>query len=186
MGGALVFLGERFERLVHRNHLGRIPIEDGGIVVQRLALAIAAALDRHSGAGPVDEDGAHRGARGVDEVPSVLPCAIVVADELDVSLVHQVRWPQRLTRREPRKARVREASELVVDERQQAVDSVGIATDGGFQDLGDGMIAVLRDGWAPRMVIRADPLYVRGSRMLWLTRRQRTCGLRVGPRVGFS
>ena len=85
---------------------------------------------------PLDENASHRFGGGSEEMALALP-GLIVADETHIRFVHQICGLQALARRFMRQATLRQASQLLVNQRQQLVCGVCFASVGTFQNTRD-------------------------------------------------
>ena len=138
--------GEQLERHV-----------DGEQVGARLARRDVDAVERHAdrvrtaaplGAPPardVDEHAPHHPGRDAEEVPAVLPADRIPAEQAQAQLVDQRRRLKADARSLADQVAGRHAVQLLVDERQHALERVRIAVAPGAEQLRD--LAAVRLVW---------------------------------------
>src|SRR5690606_19445397 len=98
---------------------------------------VAAAFGGALGPRVVHEDAAHDAGGEAEEVEAVLPRAPLLPRELEVGLVDERRRVEGLGAALPEALAVRERPELVVDEREQPVERLGVAVVRLREETGD-------------------------------------------------
>ena len=88
-------------------------------------------------AGSVDQDPPHGFRRGGEELGAAFPVGLLVGPQPYPGFVHKRGWLQRHTGRLMRHPRRGEATQFVVDERQQSIGGLLFAALDAFEDDGD-------------------------------------------------
>ena len=115
--------------------VGRRVVVDEAVEIERLAAPAAAALEPLAVTGAIEQDPPHRLGRGGEEVAATVPrLTRIRPDETQVGLVNQRRRLERLTWILVRQSPRGQASQLVVNQRQQVTGSLLFASDDGIQD----------------------------------------------------
>jgi hypothetical protein len=124
-----------FERLVQRQHVDLSGAVGCDVLGQRDACQPTATLVGPTRPRQVDEDPSHDTGRRPEEVSATQPPGLSLIDESDVGLVHEGRWLQRMTCRFTTHVRSRQASEVVVEERNELVERLSPAVARGDEQL---------------------------------------------------
>jgi len=127
-GFLLISGGESVERLVDGQYL--VPCGSGGkIGLVKFDSLLAAAMTHGSLApGAFDEDAPHRLGGGGEEMAPAIEFRVGIAHEPKPGLVDERRGLQRVARRFPRHFGRRQLAQFLIDQRQQFIRGLGVAS----------------------------------------------------------
>ena len=128
---------ERFEceeRVVERHETRIRHRTDKERVIQRHSRYAAAPFLAALRARRIDQDPSHRPRRHRKEVGAVLPADLIDLDQAQVGFVHERRRLQRVPRPLPAHVMQREPAQLLVDQRDQPVEGIGLASTPGKEE----------------------------------------------------
>ena len=134
LSGEPLKLFERFIELQNNFVFGR-----GGDfnLIQRDLLGILAVPHTEPPPGAVYEDMSHGFGSGAEEMPAVLPSLMLIADQPQISLMHQSGGLQSLSGRQEGHFVGSESAQFLIDQREQFVSGFAVAVLDPLEDLGD-------------------------------------------------
>ena len=146
---ARVEAGEPLECLVEGEQVGGRRLDSYARFVERYGVASRSALDRMMRAGVLDENLAHRPGGDPEQMGAVFDGWQGPAEETEIGLVHQTGRLERVTRSLPSHGPASHRLQVVVDEREEAVNGFRIAGPRAWQEacdrLGVGHRAIIAD-----------------------------------------
>ncbi len=133
LSGEPLKLFEGFIELQNNFVLGR----SGDLnLLQRDLLGVLAVPHTEPAAGAVYEDMSHGFGGGAEEMPAVLPSLILIADQPQISLMHQGGSLQSLSGRQEGHFVGSESAQFLIDQREQFVSGFAVAVLDPLEDLG--------------------------------------------------
>lgn len=137
--GARSGSGQASESVVQRNQfVSRALAEHLRELVERCSDLARAALRPFAMTGVINEYATHRLRSDCDEMATIFRSEFFSFRQTDICFMHERRWTQRVTRRLSRQLRPGDDLELIIDERDQVLQRVGLTGSQASQPMRDG------------------------------------------------
>ena len=127
-------LSQPFERLIQSHALGSSFVRQVHGVIKRHLNSSASALCREATASIVNQDAPHHLSSDPKKMGAILPGDILI-DQPEIRLVDQGRWLQRVIRTFSSQIMTGQATQLVVNQGQEPIESLRVAIPRGYKEL---------------------------------------------------